>query len=141
MTETSQLPSFLFDADLLVPLKLDITVKGARYVDSFCWNVFNSLLTPEEFAARTCADLSLPPAFQHKIALQITEQVDSFRDIISVLHAGGQGNQVVAEAIPSPIQMMVGLRYNTIDCECSLQLFILSIKTRAFQIRISLFGT
>lgn len=51
------LPAFLYDEDILVPLKCDVTLLGARYVDTFTWNLYRSALTPDRFAARTVADL------------------------------------------------------------------------------------
>ena len=73
MTSDGDLPALLTD-DLIVPIKVDVAVKGARYVDSFCFKLFDALMTPGEFAARTCADLNLPDAFQHRIAHRTRKQ-------------------------------------------------------------------
>ena len=68
---------FIFnEEDVLVPLKVDISYRGARYVDSFCWNCNpkTNNMSPYEFGCITCADVNLPDGFQWKIALQIQEQ-------------------------------------------------------------------
>ena len=41
---------------------------GARYVDTFCWKLYNSILTPDQFAWRLCSDLNLPLTFQSRIS-------------------------------------------------------------------------
>lgn len=50
--EDTPLPSILFGHDTLIPIKIDITISGARYVDTFCWKLYNSISTPDEFAWR-----------------------------------------------------------------------------------------
>jgi hypothetical protein len=111
-----RIPALLFDPELLVPIKIDITFSGARYVDSFCWKLYDSMMSPEEFAARTCADLSLSVGFQHKIALQISEQITAYRDIISMFQLDDRLGDLWQKAIPEKIQMMIGIRFNCIDC-------------------------
>ena len=111
----SQLPSILRGSDILVPIKVDVTNAGARFVDTFCWNI-NSSLTSYDYAARTCADLNLPSGFITKIALQIAEQVQAFIIIIKTLK-----ELLVANTFPSiqklrePSYMAVGIRFNTLD--------------------------
>ncbi len=39
MINTNHLPSILTSDPLLVPVKIDLTHAGARYVDSFCFDV------------------------------------------------------------------------------------------------------
>lgn len=74
------LPRWLTEEITLVPLKIDITYRGARYVDSFCWNINEktNLMSPYEFACRTALDLGLPEGFPMKIALQIEEEGDIY---------------------------------------------------------------
>ena len=98
--DNGQLPSILVGDSVLLPVKIDITISGnfisaiqyflsipqsshfsekfttgARYVDTFCWKLYNSMLTPDQFAWRLCTDLNLPLCFQSRISLQISEQV------------------------------------------------------------------
>ena len=113
---SSSLKSFLYDAAIIVPLKIDISYKGARYVDSFCWKLFDALLTPEEFANTTCADLSLPPAFHHRIAFQMKEQIAAYREIVSMFRNEPSYDAKLMGCFNSPIEMLVGIRYNTLDC-------------------------
>ena len=76
MSEVSNTWFILNEEDTLVPLKVDISYRGARYVDTFCWNCNpqTNCMSPYEFACITCADVNLPDGFQWKIALQIQEQ-------------------------------------------------------------------
>ena len=67
ITDNYLIPNFLLH-DVLVPLKIDVTYKGARYVDTFCWNLYHPALLPEEFAMRTCHDLNFPIGFHQKIS-------------------------------------------------------------------------
>ena len=114
MATKGNLPAFLTD-DLIVPIKIDVAVKGARYIDSFCYKLFDALMTPEEFAARTCADLNLPDAFQFRIAFQIQEQINSYREIITMLRVNGVDNEKWLKLVSVPLDMMVGLRHNAVD--------------------------
>ena len=72
-------------------------------------------MSPDEFSARTCSDMSLPPAFNHKISIQITEQISSYREIISLFHSDSLFAHKLLKNIQNPIQMMVGLRHNNLD--------------------------
>jgi hypothetical protein len=41
---------FLYsDGSLLIPVKVDVTAQGCRFVDSFCWNLLGTV-TSFEFA-------------------------------------------------------------------------------------------
>jgi hypothetical protein len=80
------IPSFLTSPNLLIPVKIDITYRGARLVDTFCWDLYNPVILPEEFAARTCADMNLPAGFHERITLQLVEQIDSYKRIIDCVH-------------------------------------------------------
>ena len=59
------LPTILTASPVLIPIKIDITHAGARYVDCFCWDINNS--TFDQFAAITVSDLGLPLMFQIKL--------------------------------------------------------------------------
>lgn len=54
MNETQ--PWFLARSGYIVPINVDITYFGARYVDAFCWDTTSSYTSPDEFAAQTCYD-------------------------------------------------------------------------------------
>ena len=68
-SESINLPAILREENILIPIKIDITTNGARIVDSFCWSIYNSYMSIDEFALHTCIDLNLPSAFQNKIML------------------------------------------------------------------------
>ena len=86
MAMNRPLPAVLYEDELLVPLKWDITYGGARFVDSFCWPLYGSLLSTDEFTSRTCMDYNLPNGFYHRMTMQMNEQLESFRLLISQLH-------------------------------------------------------
>ena len=64
------LPIFTNNDEVLVPIKIDTTHKGARYVDSFIWDICQPILTADEFATRTCCDLNLPGVYMEDLYTQ-----------------------------------------------------------------------
>ena len=119
----------LHEEDMLVPLKVDISYRGARYVDSFCWNCnpYTNTMSAYEFACRTCADMSLPDGFQYKIALQIQEQIDSYRLVLDMLRSENADKilNVIEKHFPSSQPMALGIRYQTVDCKLFLHFIVL----------------
>lgn len=105
---------FFNEDDLLAPLKVDISYKGARYVDSFCWNCNpeSNTMSPYEFSCRTCADVGLPDGFQWKMALQIQEQVDAYRILIHMLKTNGAE---LMSRMNSLMPIALGIRFQTVD--------------------------
>lgn len=81
------LPALLHEEELLVPIKLDVTFGGCRFQDSLCWKLYGSCIEPVDFAAQTCADLGLSPGMQQRIALQLSEQLQAYRELVVSLHA------------------------------------------------------
>ncbi|KAJ1666585.1 Chromatin structure remodeling complex protein sfh1 [Coemansia sp. RSA 1813] len=65
--------------ELLVPIRLEMEVGDYRLHDVFVWNAKERVITPEQFAAIYCADLSLPATgragAQEYIAQLIRQQV------------------------------------------------------------------
>jgi SNF5 / SMARCB1 / INI1 len=104
------------DRQLLIPLKVDITYSGCRLVDSFCWDCF-STLTPYEFAVKTCHDMNLPEGFKWKFTIQIQEQIDAFMTLIVALqYRTTELDAKIKKAFSAPLQISIGIRYNTLDC-------------------------
>jgi hypothetical protein len=108
------IPYFILH-DVLVPLKIDVTYKGARYVDTFCWDLYHPAMLPEEFAARTCHDLNFPVGFHSKISLQIIEQLQSYAVLLDSV-------RLFAKCIPNwnfkikQIQIItIGIRHGPLD--------------------------
>lgn len=114
-SESVELPAFLREKSILVPMKLDITYNGARIVDSFCWNLYCPYLTPDEFAFTTCADLNLPYGFQVQIKQQISEQIASYMEIISTIKKYAKYIPQWSIKIRDLIPITLGIRHNTID--------------------------
>lgn len=81
------LPALFYEEQLLVPLKFDMTLNGARFVDTCVWKLYNACTTPLEYSCRLCADLNLPVGFIHRIALQMEEQLRAYRKIVEELFA------------------------------------------------------
>jgi hypothetical protein len=70
-TNVSVVPSILKERDILIPIKIDVTYNGARFIDSLCWSLYGAVMSPDEFAVRTCLDVNLPNGFIHQIYLQV----------------------------------------------------------------------
>ena len=69
---SKQLPYLLLNKEqILAPISINITHRGAKLVDSICWNIFNSKISVEEFASSLCSDLNLIEGFRSKIILQV----------------------------------------------------------------------
>lgn len=71
--------------DVLVPIKIDVTHGDGRFQDSFCWNLYNSCITPEEFAWQTCVDDNLPSELVTRVVAQLQEQIDAFQSLASLV--------------------------------------------------------
>jgi len=115
MATQEDIPAFL-KGNVLVPLKIDVTYNGARLVDTFSWNLYNSCMSIDEFALMTCVDLNLSNGFQEKIKQQIQEQVEAFTDIVSMIktHAA---NVVPnwSTKVREHQTITMGIRHNTLD--------------------------
>lgn len=114
-TPVDDIPAFL-KGTVLVPIKIDITYNGARLVDTFSWNLYDSCLSIDEFALMTCIDLNLAGGFQEKIRSQVQEQVDAFLDIVDLIktHAAA----IVpnwSTKIREHQTITMGIRHNTLD--------------------------
>lgn len=62
----------------LVPISIDVTVDGQRYVDNFTWHLWEESMTPELFASTVVRDEDLPRVFEAAIVSSIKEQLASF---------------------------------------------------------------
>ena len=116
----SPLPAMLYEEELLVPLKWDITYGGARFVDSFCWPLYGGRscrMSPDEFAARTCSDHNLPNGFHHRMTMQMTEQLDSFRRLVNQLHnlALAQDNVPWLQRLCDVQEITISIRLNNLE--------------------------
>lgn len=121
LSSSCLLPAILSTSNILVPLKIDITFKGARLVDTFCWNLYHPALLPEEFAARTCSDLNLPLSFHQRITLQIQEQLQAYRILIDcILNYAvcipNWNNKIKQSQI-----ITIGIRHGTLDFSDSVE--------------------
>lgn len=76
---------FLEADDILVPLRIDITHKGSHFIDTFTWNLYNSISSIEEFTVKLCSDYNLPVTFISLIILQLQQQIDCYNILFSLL--------------------------------------------------------
>lgn len=118
---TALIPAILLEKNVLVPIKIDITYSGARLVDTFCWNMSSPSQSIRQFADITCNDLNLPNGFRNKVFLQIDEQVNAFRELISLVHN-------FADKIPNWLlkvseaqTISIGIRHNCVDYSEKIQ--------------------
>ncbi|KAF9946936.1 SWI/SNF chromatin-remodeling complex subunit [Mortierella alpina] len=65
--------------DVLVPIRLEIELDGLVLRDTFTWNLYESLITPEHFAEVLCEDMQFPAQqFAPLIAKHIREQIQDY---------------------------------------------------------------
>eukprot|EP01041_Mallomonas_annulata_P006417 gene6417-12975_t len=103
------------DDETLVPIKIDVTHKGVRYVDSFTWNINCPLLSAEDFATRTCLDLNLPEGFRWKIALQIQEQCDAYTSLYTIIQNEFRRNDALVAKSHELQNITIGIRHSIVD--------------------------
>ena len=56
MSSSTQLKPWYL-TDRCVPISVDVSFFGSRYVDSLSWNLNDVALAPSQYASQTCADL------------------------------------------------------------------------------------
>ncbi|KAJ1965226.1 Chromatin structure remodeling complex protein sfh1 [Dipsacomyces acuminosporus] len=61
--------------ELLVPIRIELEVGDFRLHDVFVWNAKERIITPEQFAAIYCADLSLPADGKHSAQQHIAQLI------------------------------------------------------------------
>lgn len=72
--------------EVLVPVRLDMEIEGQKLRDTFTWNKYESMVSPEQFAEVLCDDLDLNPlVFIPAIATAIRQQVELFPPDTSIL--------------------------------------------------------
>lgn len=63
----------------LVPIRLDLSLDGGRRVqETFMWNLRESSIAPQAFAAHLALDLGLPDSAREPIAEAMQEQIAAF---------------------------------------------------------------
>jgi len=111
MTFSSTIPAVLRGREILVPCKIDVKLNGARYVDCFLWNLYSSVMSPDEFAGSIVRDLNLPVGFRSRIALQLCEQVEAFADFVSTVHSLLPADADIVEKLPALNKISLELRH------------------------------
>ena len=113
--ESDNIPAILREIELLVPLKIDITYNGTRLVDTFCWNLRQDFITPDFFARKLCDDVGLFCGFRNKIALQIEEQLHSYREIVSLAKGYSHLIPQWSRKIREVQTITLGIRHGILD--------------------------
>ena len=112
---TIVVPAIFHDPYMLIPVKIDITLKGGRYVDSLTVSINSTGYDIYEFCWQTSVDLNLPTGFHWRMYLQIQEQIVAYRDIVSVFLSLSE-LPIPKYPYIGPLQtMMVAIRNNTTD--------------------------
>lgn len=114
-SSTLKVPTFIRPPYILAPLKLDITYRGARLVDTLTWDLYNPVMLPEEFAAQMTADLNLPPGMHERITLQLREQIESYQEIIDCVYRYAHCIPNWERKISQMQTITIGIRHGTID--------------------------
>ncbi|RPA77079.1 SNF5-domain-containing protein [Ascobolus immersus RN42] len=71
--------------EVLIPIRIDLDLdSGRRLKDSFLWNLYETLITPDEFAETMAVDLQLPPHMIGKIAEAIRSQLEEYAPVAQV---------------------------------------------------------
>jgi len=109
------IPAVLREEEILIPCKIDVKLNGARYVDCFMWNLYSSVLSPDEFARSIVRDLNLPVGFRPRIALQLCEQVEAFADFVSTVHSLLPADADIVEKLPALNKMSLELRHMGVE--------------------------
>ncbi|XP_021707148.1 SWI/SNF-related matrix-associated actin-dependent regulator of chromatin subfamily B member 1 [Aedes aegypti] len=83
-------------AEVLVPIRLDMEIEGQKLRDTFTWNRNESMITPEQFAEVLCDDLDLNPTpFVPAIAAAIRQQIEAYPSEPIVLEEGSDQRVLV----------------------------------------------
>jgi chromatin structure-remodeling complex subunit SFH1 len=107
------------EEEVLVPIKIDIAHGNGRYMDSFCWNLYNSVLTPEEFVWKTCMEENLPSELIPRIAAQLQEQVDAFLSFVDLIISSGRNEHIQIRL--NNLETDVSVRCNVVEYSDSFQ--------------------
>lgn len=109
------LPAIFHDPEMLLPVKIDITLKGGRYVDTMCVNIKSTAFDIYELCWQTCSDLNLASGFLWRMYLQLREQIIAFRDIVGIFLSLNELPEPNFPDVSSLQAMTVAIRNNTTD--------------------------
>jgi len=130
----NQPPVIFRTSEVLVPVRIDITHKGIRIIDSFCWPL--SLVENEyrkvrivkelrELAERMVLDMNLPFGFIDRIERQLMEQLDSHFEIINLCRLLAKSNDPNCSTLIKKWAVvrtiMIVIRYGTVEYEDKIQ--------------------
>jgi chromatin structure-remodeling complex subunit SFH1 len=69
---------------VLIPIRLDLPLPNGRLQDTFLWNLYETLITPDAFAQTMGHDLELPPQVVAAIAAQICDQLAEYAPVAQI---------------------------------------------------------
>ncbi|ODV89515.1 hypothetical protein CANCADRAFT_140214 [Tortispora caseinolytica NRRL Y-17796] len=70
--------------EALVPIRINIEYDNMRIDDFFCWNLYESQITPERFSQIMCIDMDLPATVANQIATAIKTQLDEYAPVVGI---------------------------------------------------------
>jgi len=86
--------------EVLLLIKLDLSLRGLRLHDQFLWDAYNPLNSPEDFARDMCCDLGLGGDWLALIAHTIRAQIQRFR---SLDNARRMAPSLPSSTVPAPL--------------------------------------
>jgi hypothetical protein len=84
-------PCMFQRSDALLPLSLDVIHDQGRYMEQVLWAMDSSLMSVDAFAFQICADQDFPSGLQYKIAHQMHQQIDSFKELLELFSNAPKG--------------------------------------------------
>ena len=81
--------------EVLVPIRLNLEYENFRITDFLLWNANETVITPEQFAAITCADMDLPAPYTTQIAGAIRSQLADYAAVANVTLPADMGLHVI----------------------------------------------
>lgn len=113
--ESYPLPLFLQGNNVLVPIRLDLSFKGARLIDSFCYNIVSPCQSLEELTSILCNDYNLPTGFFNLIYLQLKEQILAYKLLLKTIYYFPYIVKNYLEKLNEIQIISIGFRFNSID--------------------------
>lgn len=81
--------------EVLVPIRFNLEYENFRITDFLLWNANETVITPEQFAAVTCADMDLPSSYAGQIAGAIRSQLADYAAVANVTLPADMGLHVI----------------------------------------------
>jgi chromatin structure-remodeling complex subunit SFH1 len=101
--------------EVLLPLRINIAHNGVRYMDCVLWQLYSSIMSPEDFASKLCIDLNFPYSFRTKIAVQLEEQIHAYRSLITMLSILSTPNSLWVQKLSEKLPISINIRQASLE--------------------------